>query len=326
MKKNILVTGGLGFIGFNFIKYIIENDLPYNITNIDCRTYAAKYCINEKLSYFSDHYIDDHELDICIIDDIDDIEEILIEKKIDIIINFAAESHVDNSINNPSIFLDTNIYGVLNLLELCKKHKIRFHQVSTDEVYGPVDPYKDNVDENFKYNPSSPYSVSKTSADLLVLSYIRTYNINATISRCTNNFGPYQHPEKLIPKVITNVFNNIKIPVYGDGKQIRNWIYVDDHCQGILSILEKGKLGEIYNIGSDTLIPNIDVIKEILNQLKKSNDLISYVIDRPGHDFAYHLNSNKIKNETGWKELNSFSKNLTKTIEWYKEHENCNNR
>jgi dTDP-glucose 4,6-dehydratase len=235
--------------------------------------------------------------------------------KIDIIVNFAAESHVDNSINNPSIFLDTNIYGVLNLLELCKKHKIRFHQVSTDEVYGPVDPYKDNVDENFKYNPSSPYSVSKTSADLLVLSYIRTYNINATISRCTNNFGPYQHPEKLIPKVITNVFGNIKIPVYGDGKQIRNWIYVDDHCQGILNILESGRFGEIFNIGSDTLIPNIDVIKEILKQLNKNENLISFVKDRPGHDFAYHLNSNKIKELTGWKESSSFQNYLTKTID-----------
>lgn len=326
MKKNLLITGGLGFIGFNFIKYIVENNLPYNIVNIDCHTYAANYCLEEKINYLSEHNIDDHQLDIFIPDDLDDIEEIIKEKNIDIIINFAAESHVDNSINNPHIFLDTNIYGVLNLLELCKQYNIHFHQISTDEVYGDVDPYKDNVDENFKYNPSSPYSVSKTSADLLVLSYVRTYKIKATISRCTNNFGPYQHPEKLIPKVISNILNDKKIPVYGDGKQIRNWIYVDDHCQGILNVIESGKFGEVFNIGSDTLISNIDVIKEILIQLNKSNDLIEFVTDRPGHDFAYHLNSNKIKELTNWKESNTFENYLQKTIEWYKNHENSNNR
>jgi dTDP-glucose 4,6-dehydratase len=312
---NILITGGLGFIGFNFIKYIIKNKLSYKIINIDKITYAASHQLAEKFIYFEKNNIINYLCDIC---NYSLIKEIIITHNIDCIINFAAETHVDNSIKCPDIFIKTNIEGTLNLLKLSNEFNLRFHQISTDEVYGAVDPYNDIVKEDFKYNAASPYSASKASADLLCLAFYKTFGTKITISRCTNNFGPYQHPEKLIPKVITNALNDIKIPVYGDGKQIRNWIYVDDHNDAILKIIENGKVGEIYNIGSDTLIPNIDVIKTILKVLNKSESLIDYVTDRPGHDFAYHLNSEKIKTELNWENQYKFEDALIKTINWFK--------
>ena len=315
---NLLVTGGLGFIGFNFIQYLVR-DGKHKIINIDSRTYASEYNLDSKLDFFDKNNILDFKVDIS--NDfklnLDCLENIIVSNDIDCIINFAAETHVDNSINNPNIFITSNVKGVQNLLELTRKYNLRFHQIGTDEVYGPVDPFNDIVKEDFKYNPSSPYSASKASADLLCLAYYKTFGTKITISRCTNNFGPYQHPEKLIPKVITNALNDIKIPVYGNGQQIRNWIYVDDHNDAILKIIENGKIGEIYNIGSNTLIPNIDVIKTILKILNKSESLIDYVTDRPGHDFAYHLNSEKIQNDLNWKECHKFEDALIKTVEWY---------
>jgi dTDP-glucose 4,6-dehydratase len=314
--KNIIVTGGLGFIGFNFIEELLKKNSDYKIVCVDNITYAASYLLNEKLEFLKKNNIKIYEYSIT---DSDKIEDVIINEQIDTIVNFAAETHVDNSITRPNIFVETNIFGTQVLLELTRRYNLRLHQVSTDEVYGSVDPFKDVVTEDFMYNPSSPYSASKTSADLLCIAYAKTFGIDVTISRCTNNYGPYQHPEKLIPKVLTNALMNIKIPIYGDGKQIRNWIYVSDHCEGIIKILETTNYykGEVFNIGSDVLIPNIDVVKQILNIAGKSEELIEFVKDRPAHDFAYHLCSDKIKSKLGWKEQKTFKEGIKETINFY---------
>lgn len=291
-----------------------DTTTKYNIVIVDKETYAAQYLLDKKKQLLADK-VKCYKVDI---NNYFKLETIISIHNIEGIINFAAESHVDNSINSPEEFIQSNINGTFTLLELARKYKLRFHQVSTDEVYGAVDPYKDIVKEDFKYNPSSPYSSSKAAADLLVLAYYKTFGVKATISRCTNNYGFWQHPEKLLPKVITNAINDVKIPVYGDGKQIRNWIHVLDHCDGIKRVFQSDKYGEIYNIGSINLISNIDIIKIILRKLGKSDDLIEFVKDRPAHDFAYHLNSDKISTELGWKERINIENGLENMIKLYK--------
>lgn len=330
-KRNLMVTGGYGFIGFNFIFKMIELYPYVNIINVDNETYAAKYLLKEKkkllkalapkkdnISKSIPHFAPFIKNVKCDINNFKKLARLVEQYNIDAIVNFAAESHVDNSIKNPDIFIKSNINGTFTLLEIAKKYNLRYHQVSTDEVYGPVDPYNDIVDENFKYNPSSPYSSSKASADLLVLAYVKTFGVNATITRCTNNYGPWQHNEKLIPLVITNALQDKSIPVYGNGKQIRNWIYVDDHCSGIIDVLTCDSVpGQIFNIGSKTLITNIDLIKKILRILNKPESLITYVADRTAHDFAYHLCSDKISTKFNWEEYTGFDEGLKQTIEFY---------
>lgn len=318
--KNILVTGGLGFIGFNFIKYVTKNYPNYNLICLDSVTYAAELWIDEKYEFLKENNIKFYKNNIC-----EDIEDIIISEHIDTIVNFAAESHVDVSISNPGIFTISNVLGVANLLEYVRKYNLRFHQIGTDEVYGSVDPDKDYVDENFKLQPSSPYSASKTSADLLTLSYFKTFGSNVTISRCSNNFGPYQHVEKLLPKVITNALNNKNIPVYGNGLQRRFWIHVNDHNEAVMKILENGKPGEIYNIApvKENLKTNIEMVNYILTYLEKDKSLIEHVTDRPGHDLCYYLEGDKLKNECLFvpRQIEQLETDLKETIEWYKFHD-----
>ena len=318
---NLMITGGLGFIGFNFVQYLIK-DLKIKNINLfifDRMTYASYTHFDYKWDYCYEHNIPIIQGNIC---NEYEVNKFIEKHNIDSIINFAAETHVDNSINGPKIFIETNVLGTTNLLNAANKFNLRFHQISTDEVYGSVNPNNDIVDENFKYNPSSPYSSSKASADLISLSYFKTFKTKVTISRCTNNYGLYQHDEKLIPKVIHHIKNNISIPVYGNGMQLRNWIHVKDHCDGVWKIFTNGKIGEIYNIGSDTLITNIQLIKDIIHHLDASESLISFVEDRAAHDFCYHLNCDKIKNELGWKQQISFKDGLNELLEFEKENQN----
>ena len=313
--KKMLITGGAGFIGSNFIHYILSKYNDYQVINLDKLTYAAN------LENLKD--IEDNKNYKFIHGDIADKEfifKLFEDKKFDIVINFAAESHVDNSILNPQIFTITNILGTQVLLDACRKYNIkRFHQVSTDEVYGEL-PLDDNsilFTEKTPLNPSSPYSASKASADMLVKSYYRTYSLPITISRCSNNYGPYQHLEKLIPLMISKAINNDNLPVYGNGLNVRDWLHVYDHCTAIDLIIHEGKIGEIYNIGGNNEKSNIDVVKIILKELGKSEKLIKYVNDRPGHDLRYAIDSTKIKTTLNWKPVYSFEKGILDTIKWY---------
>ena len=313
--KKMLITGGAGFIGSNFIHYILSKYNDYQVINLDKLTYAAN------LETLKD--IEDNKNYKFIHGDIADKEfifKLFEDKKFDIVINFAAESHVDNSILNPQIFTITNILGTQVLLDACRKYNIkRFHQVSTDEVYGelPLDDKNILFTEKTPLNPSSPYSASKASADMLVKSYYRTYSLPITISRCSNNYGPYQHLEKLIPLMISKAINNDNLPVYGNGLNVRDWLHVYDHCTAIDLIIHEGKIGEIYNIGGNNEKSNIDVVKIILKELGKSEKLIKYVNDRPGHDLRYAIDSTKIKTSLNWKPVYSFEKGILDTIKWY---------
>ena len=313
--KKMLITGGAGFIGSNFIHDILSKYNDYQVINLDKLTYAAN------LDNLKD--IEDNKNYRFIHGDIADQEfifKLFENEKFDIVINFAAESHVDNSILNPQIFTITNILGTQVLLDACRKYNIkRFHQVSTDEVYGEL-PLDDNsilFTEKTPLNPSSPYSASKASADMLVKSYYRTYSLPITISRCSNNYGPYQHLEKLIPLMISKAINNDNLPVYGNGLNVRDWLHVYDHCTAIDLIIHEGKIGEIYNIGGNNEKSNIDVVKIILKELGKSEKLIKYVNDRPGHDLRYAIDSTKIKTTLNWKPVYSFEKGILDTIKWY---------
>ena len=313
--KKMLITGGAGFIGSNFIHYILSKYNDYQVINLDKLTYAAN------LDNLKD--IEDNKNYRFIHGDIADQEfifKLFENEKFDIVINFAAESHVDNSILNTQIFTITNILGTQVLLDACRKYNIkRFHQVSTDEVYGEL-PLDDNsilFTEKTPLNPSSPYSASKASADMLVKSYYRTYSLPITISRCSNNYGPYQHLEKLIPLMISKAINNDNLPVYGNGLNVRDWLHVYDHCTAIDLIIHEGKIGEIYNIGGNNEKSNIDVVKIILKELGKSEKLIKYVNDRPGHDLRYAIDSTKIKTTLNWKPVYSFEKGILDTIKWY---------
>ena len=316
--KNILITGGLGFIGFNAVQLWKREKPNYNYIIIDDETYAASYKLSEKKKWYIDNNIHLYKCDIC---DEFSVDGIIHQEKIDTIVNFAAESHVDNSINKPNIFFQTNIFGVITLLNLSKKYNLKFLQVSTDEVYGETTPndwlyLNDNELPSLK--PSSPYSSSKASAELIALSYNRTFGTDVMVSRCSNNFGPYQHTEKLIPTVITKILNEQKIPVYGEGTQKRHWIFVDEHNKAIMNILEKGNSGKIYNIAPlhDNYITNIELIKFILDYLNKSYDLIEHVTDRLGHDVSYYMEANYefTNSNVHWKD------DMIKTIEWYKEN------
>ncbi len=305
---NILVTGGLGFIGSNFILFSLKNDSKIKITNIDaCLTGSNKKNLtdlkNSKRYKFVKANINNQKK----------INEIV--SKNDIVVNFAAESHVDRSISNPKPFIDSNINGVYSILEAIRKYDKRLVQISTDEVYGSLE--KTSANEKFPLNPSSPYSSTKASADLLVKSYYITYGLDVRITRCTNNYGPRQFLEKLIPKVIINAMNNKPIPVYGNGKNVRDWLYVLDHCSAIQKVMVKGKAGEIYNISGNNEINNNTIIKMILKSMNKPTSLMKYVKDRPGHDFRYSLDSKKIENELKWKPKYNFEDGIKETILWY---------
>jgi len=304
----ILVTGGLGFIGSNFILFSLKNYSKIQITNVDaCLTGSNPKNLRELKNSKRYKFVKSNIKNQKIINE-------LVSKN-DLVINFAAESHVDRSISNPKPFLDSNIIGTYSILEAIRKYDKKLVQISTDEVYGSLK--KNSADETFILNPSSPYSSSKASADLLVKSYNITYGCDIKISRCTNNYGPRQFPEKLIPKVIINALNDKSIPVYGNGKNIRDWLYVIDHCRAIQKIIEKGKSGEIYNIAGKNEIDNNTIIKIILKSLNKPLSLMKYVKDRPGHDFRYSLDSTKIENKLKWEPKYTFENGIKETVLWY---------
>ena len=311
----VLVTGGAGFIATNFMYYMVNKYPEYNFVNLDALTYAGNYNnikdLEGKPNYkFVKGDITDREF----------IDKLFEEEKFDWVVNFAAESHVDNSIKNPGIFLTTNILGTQVLMDASRKYGIkRYHQVSTDEVYGdlPLDRPDLLFTEETPIHTSSPYSSSKAGADLLVGAYYRTYGLPITISRCSNNYGPYQFPEKLIPVVISKALNNEPIPVYGKGENVRDWIHVIDHNIGVDLILHKGKVGEVYNLGGHSERTNLDVVKTILKQLGKPESLITYVTDRPGHDLRYAIDSTKAEKELGWDRTYTFEKGIEETVNWY---------
>lgn len=317
--NNILVTGGAGFIGSNFVYYMLKKHPDYRIVCIDSLTYAGnlstlKEAMENKNFRFVKADITDRKA----------VEALFEEENFTFVVNFAAESHVDRSIESPEVFLKTNILGTQVLMDCARKYgNIRYHQVSTDEVYGdlPLDRPDLFFTEETPIHTSSPYSASKASADLLVMAYYRTYKLPVTISRCSNNYGPFHFPEKLIPLMIINALHGKSLPVYGDGLNIRDWLYVEDHCKAIDMILHGGRIGEVYNIGGHNERANIDVVKTIIKMLGKDESLITYVKDRPGHDMRYAIDPTKIKNELGWYPETTFEEGIKKTVEWYLQNE-----
>ena len=314
--KKILITGGAGFIGSNFINYILSNRDDVVIVNLDKLTYAGNL---QNLTN-----VEKHPNYSFIKGDIvnDELVSYIFQKfEISHVINFAAESHVDRSILGSEIFFRTNVLGTNVLLENAKRFGVeKFVQISTDEVYGSLGP-EGQFEETTPLQPNSPYAASKAAADMMALAFQHTYNVPVVITRCSNNYGPYQFPEKLIPLMILNSLKNKKLPVYGDGLNVRDWIYVIDHNKAVELVLEKGKTGEVYNIGANTEKPNIEIVKLILDQVKKSEDLIEYVKDRPGHDRRYAINSTKIKKELGWQVQHSFEDAIKSTVKWFIENE-----
>ena len=326
--KNVLVTGGCGFIGSNFVEYLAVKD-EYHIVVLDKLTYAGNLKNLEAVDNLKYTFING---DIC---NKKLLNELFEKYKFSAVFHFAAESHVDRSIDGPKQFIQTNIFGTFNLLEVSKFYmnkldpEFKFIHVSTDEVYGDL-----NDDEFFKestpYNPSSPYSASKASSDHLVSAWGRTYGISSLITNCSNNYGGFQFPEKLIPLMIINCMDWKKLPIYGDGQNIRDWLYVEDHCRAIELVFKKGKLGDTYNIGGNNEIKNLDIVNiicELMNELKPSKNgdyknLMTFVKDRPGHDYRYAIDSTKIQNELGWKPIETFTTGIRKTIKWYLENEN----
>ena len=313
----VIVTGGAGFIGSNFIFYMMEHHPDDRIICLDKLTYAGNIHTLEPVMK-NDHFRF-IKLDIC---DRAGVYQIFEEEKPDIVVNFAAESHVDRSIESPEIFLQTNIIGTSVLMDACRKYGARFHQVSTDEVYGdlPLDRPDLLFTEETPLHTSSPYSSSKASADLLVLAYHRTYGLPVTISRCSNNYGPYQFPEKLIPLMIIHALHDKPLPVYGQGLNVRDWLYVEDHCKAIDMILQRGKIGEVYNVGGHNEIRNIDIVKLICRELRKPESLITYVTDRKGHDLRYAIDNTKIQTTLGWQPDVRFEDGIQRTIRWYLHH------
>ncbi len=328
--RKLLVTGGAGFIGANFVHYWIKNHPQDRVIVLDLLTYAGNLKNLEPVKSNSNFCF--VHADIC---DYPLIERILVEERIDTIVNFAAESHVDRSIHNPDIFIKTNIEGTHSLLKAAKKVWIdggksahRFHHVSTDEVYGTLEANAPAFTERRQYQPNSPYAASKAASDHIVRSYQHTFGLNTTISNCSNNYGPYHFPEKLIPLVIVNCLEGKPLPIYGDGKQVRDWLFVEDHCRGIELILEKGRVGETYNIGGNNEWTNIDIVNLICGLMDHYHpkgaphaDLITYVADRPGHDRRYAIDASKIIHELGYKPVETFETGIRRTIEWYLENE-----
>ena len=315
MSETVLITGGAGFIGSNFVYYMLNKHEDYQIICVDCLTYAGNLSTLENA--LKNPRFKFYKTNIC---DRKGIYEIFETEHPDIVVNFAAESHVDRSIDNPEIFLQTNILGTQVMMDACRKYGIsRYHQVSTDEVYGdlPLDRPDLFFTETTPIHTSSPYSASKASADLLVLAYHRTYGLNVTISRCSNNYGPYHFPEKLIPLMIANCLNDKPLPVYGEGLNVRDWLYVEDHCKAIDLIIHNGRNGEVYNVGGHNEMKNIDIVKLICDYLGKPYSLITHVTDRKGHDMRYAIDPTKIHNELGWQPETKFKDGIKKTIDWY---------
>ncbi len=311
----LIVTGGAGFIGSNFIFHIMEKYPNYRVVCLDKLTYAGN--LSTLAPVMKNKNFRFVKADIC---DRDAVFALFEEEKPDVVVNFAAESHVDRSIEEPGIFLQTNIMGTATLMDACRKFGIkRFHQVSTDEVYGdlPLDRPDLFFTEQTPIHTSSPYSSSKAAADLLALAYYRTYGLAVSVSRCSNNYGPYHFPEKLIPLMIANALNNKPLPVYGKGENVRDWLYVEDHCKAIDLIIHKGRAGEVYNIGGHNEMKNIDIVKIICKELNKPESLITFVADRKGHDMRYAIDLSKIHRELGWLPETKFEDGIKKTIEWY---------
>ena len=315
---NIIVTGGAGFIGANFVYYELKNHPEDRIICLDKLTYAGNLeTLEDAMKNENFRFV---KGDIA---DKECVEILFEEEKPDIVVNFAAESHVDRSIEDPGIFLKTNIMGTQVLMDACRKYGIkRYHQVSTDEVYGdlPLDRPDLFFTEETPIHTSSPYSSSKAGADLLVLAYHRTYGLPVTITRCSNNYGPYHFPEKLIPLMISRALADESLPVYGKGENVRDWLYVEDHCAAIDLVMRDGKVGEVYNIGGHNEKSNLEVVKIILDKLGKPESLITYVTDRPGHDMRYAIDPTKIHNELGWLPETKFEDGIEQTIEWYLNH------
>ena len=328
--KSILVTGGAGFIGSNFIQYILDQEDNVLLINLDLLTYAGNLenlrdCEKDSRYHFVKGDVRDRAL----------LQELFAKYDIDTVVHFAAESHVDRSITEPEVFLTTNILGTQALLDAAKAHwklepdnkysrdyreGVRYLQVSTDEVYGALGK-TGMFTETTPLSPNSPYSASKASADLMVRAYHQTFGLPVNITRCSNNYGPYQFPEKLIPLMIHNAENDKTLPVYGDGMQIRDWLHVKDHCAAIWTVLKQGRIGEVYNVGGNNEKANIEIVKLILQALGKSEDLITYVQDRPGHDRRYAIDNTKITTELGWKPAYTFEQGIAETIEWYQTHQ-----
>ncbi|MCL1967143.1 MAG: dTDP-glucose 4,6-dehydratase [Fibromonadales bacterium] len=314
---NILVTGCCGFIGTNFVKLVLKERLDWNVANIDALTYAGNIENLKELegnghyNFFKGDIAD--EADICGAGE-------LLAGKLDAIVHFAAESHVDNSIKNPGVFIKTNVEGTLKLLKYAKEKNARFLQVSTDEVYGALGA-TGYFTEDTPLAPNSPYSASKAGADFLVRAWHETYKLDTVITRCSNNYGPYQFPEKLIPLAVTNLMQGKKIPVYGKGLNIRDWLHVEDHCRGILLALQKGEAGRVYNIGGSNEWKNIDIAHELIKIMGLGEEQIEFVTDRLGHDFRYAIDATRIRKELGWEPKYTFSTGLPETVKWYKENE-----
>lgn len=310
--RRILVTGGAGFIGSNFVRFILSEHRDCFIVNLDKLTYAGNL---ENLEGFLENK--NHVFVRADINDGKTVEQLIEKYQIEAIINFAAESHVDRSISEPKVFIETNVTGTLTLLEAARDKKIKkFIQISTDEVYGELGP-TGKFTETTPLSPNSPYSASKTAADLLVRAFGHTWGLNYNITRCSNNYGPYQFPEKMIPLMLNNALNDKPLPVYGDGLNVRDWIYVEDHCKAVWEVLVNGRNAEIYNIGSSNEKTNLEVVKTILDSVGKPHSLISFVKDRPGHDRRYAIDSSKINSQLGWRASTNFSDGIKRTIDWY---------
>lgn len=318
---NIVITGGAGFIGSNFVRYINKKYPEVKITIVDKLTYAST--TDTIADLLENKNITFEKIDIT---DYKSIEKIVKNK--DLIVNFAAESHNDNSLENPHNFLISNVVGTYNLLELAKKYNIRYHHISTDEVYGDIElESTEQFNENSQYKPSSPYSATKAASDMLVKGWIRSFNLKATISNCSNNYGPYQHPEKFIPRQITNILNNKKPVLYGNGLNVRDWIHVEDHSQAVDLIIDNGRIGETYLIGVNNEINNITVLKQILKEMNKDEDYFDFVEDRKGHDLKYSINPTKLNTELNFKPKHTdFNKGLKEIIDWYKKNKNWVNK
>lgn len=314
----LLVTGGCGFIGSNFIRFVLQHYGPAFITNVDALTYAGNPA---NLAGIAEEFGERYEFVKGDIADTAAIEEVFKRHQYFAVVNFAAESHVDRSIDSPENFIHTNVVGTSVMLNAARRHHVRrFLQVGTDEVYGSLRDDDPRFTESTPLAPSSPYSASKASADLLALAHYHTFKQEVVVTRCSNNYGPYQFPEKLIPLMITNALNDQPLPVYGDGRNIRDWIHVEDHCSGVFAALLEGKPGEVYNFGGDGEMRNIDVVKMILAHLGKPESLITYVTDRLGHDWRYAIDSSKSQHTLGWKPRHRPEQGIRETVDWYLEN------